>query len=207
MAQNALAHLLLEQYKTEEAEKIFAETARLTTEAAPGQPRTWIAALNLAYMKYSARDSVTALGILEKARTEYPGTWRLIALESEILRAPGERDRALALVQQFRETHWCDCAAAIEAGRILLEQRRFAEAEAASSRASWLDMHDVESLNLIAALNLEQTRLEVACATQQRAVRRQPEQPRQYLLLADVLERLSRHDEARRDKLRAPWRS
>jgi Flp pilus assembly protein TadD len=39
--------------------------------------------------------------------------------------------------------------------------------------------------------------LDAACETQRRAVARQPDQPRQYLLLSDVLEKMGRHDEAR----------
>jgi tetratricopeptide (TPR) repeat protein len=196
MAQNALGHLLLREGKTDEAEQVFAKTASVAAQATSDQPRTWIAALNLAYMKYSAHDSPGALAILENARTEYPETWRLINLESEILRADGKSKNALALVEQFRESHWWHCAAAIEAGRIYLEQHRFAEAEAALRRASWLDIHDADSLNLIAAMNIGQNRLEAACENQRRAVRRQPDQPRQYLLLADVLEKLGRHEEA-----------
>jgi len=196
MAQNALGHLLLRQGKTEEAERVFEKTASISPQTTSDQPRSWIAALNLAYMKYSAHDSPGALAILDKARTEYPGTWRLINLESEVLRAEGKSEKALALVEQFRENHWWHCAAAIEAGRIYLEQHRLADAEAALRRASWLDIHDADSLNLIAAMNIGQNQLEAALESQRRAVRRQPDQPRQYLLLADVLEKMDRHDEA-----------
>jgi protein O-mannosyl-transferase len=196
MAQNALGHLLLREGKTSEAEALFAKIAGPATPAAADQPRAWIAALNLAYLKYSEHDSTGALAILEKARGEFPGTWRLINLESEILRAVGEHEKALALVEQFRQTHWWHCGAALETGRIHLEEHRFAEAEAALRRASWLDIHDADSLNLMAAMNIEQHRLDAACEIQRRAVRRQPDQPRQYFLLSDILEKLGRHDEA-----------
>jgi Flp pilus assembly protein TadD len=196
MAQNALGHLLLREGKTDEAEQVFTKTASAAAQTTYDQPRSWIAALNLAYMKYSAHDSPGALAILDHARTEYPETWRLIDLESEILRAEGKSEKALALVEQFRENHWWHFAAAIETGRIYLEQHRFAEAEAVLRRASWLDVHDADSLNLIAAMNIGQNQLEAAWETQRRAVRRQPDQPRQYLLLADVLEKLGRHEEA-----------
>jgi tetratricopeptide (TPR) repeat protein len=196
MAQNALGHLLLREGKTEEAEQVFAKIASVAAQTTSDQPRTWIAALNLAYMKYSAHDSPGALAILENARIAYPETWRLINLESEILRADGKGEKALTLVEQFRESHWWHCAAAIEAGRIYLEQHRLAEAEAALRRASWLDIHDADSLNLIAAMNIGQNWLEAACESQRGAVRRQPDQPRQYFLLADILEKLGRHEEA-----------
>ena len=196
MGRNALAHLLLEEGRTSEAEQLFATTTQAKT-AMSDQPRDWIAALNLAYVKYSGNDAPAALAILEKARSDFPGTWRLISLESEILRATGESERALGLVRKFRDANWWHGAAAIEMGRVYFEQRRYAEAEIALRRASWLDIHDAESLNLIAALNLEQNRLDVACDAQRSAVRRQPDQPQQYFLLADILKKMGRHDDAR----------
>ena len=66
-----------------------------------------------------------------------------------------------------------------------------------ANHASWLDIHDAESLNLIAAMKVLQNRLEAACAIQRRAVARQPDQPRQYLLLSDILEKMGRNEEAR----------
>jgi Flp pilus assembly protein TadD len=197
MAQNALGHLLLREGKLEEAEQLFARVASLSRQPGPGQPRTWIAALNLAYMKYSEHDLAAALAILEKARADYPDTWRLISLESEVRRAAGDNEAALALVRQFTDKNWWHGPAAIELGRIYLELDRFAEAETALRHASWLDIHDAESLNLIAAMNLRQNNLEAACATQRRAVARQPDQPGQYLLLSDILGRMGRTDEAR----------
>lgn len=196
MAQNALGHLLLQRGKTDQAQRIFSQAADQSTPAATDQPRTWIAALNLAYIKYSRKELPAALAILEKARADYPGTWRLIGLESEILRGNGQGEKALALVQQFRKANWWHCPAAIEAGRIHLEQHRFAQAEKELRHATWLDIHDAESLNLLAALRITQNQLEAACEIQRRAVRRQPEQPQQYFLLSDILKKLGRHDEA-----------
>jgi hypothetical protein len=50
------------------------------------------------------------------------------------------------------------------AGRIYLEQNRLAEAEVALRRASWLDIHDAESLNLIPAINIRQNRFDIQLA-------------------------------------------
>jgi Flp pilus assembly protein TadD len=82
-------------------------------------------------------------------------------------------------------------------GRLWAEQGYAEQAEAALRHASWLDIHDAESLNIIAAMNVRQNRLDAACKTQRRAVARQPDQPRQYLLLSDILEKMGRHDEAK----------
>jgi Flp pilus assembly protein TadD len=82
-------------------------------------------------------------------------------------------------------------------GRLWADQGDAEEAETALRHASWLDIHDAESLNLIAAMKVRQNRLEAACQIQRRAVARQPDQPRQYVLLSDILEKMGRNDEAR----------
>ena len=46
-------------------------------------------------------------------------------------------------------------------------------------------------------MNVRQNRLEAAYTTQRRAVARQPDQPRQYLILSDILTKMGRSDEAR----------
>ena len=46
-------------------------------------------------------------------------------------------------------------------------------------------------------MKMRQNRLDLACEIQRRAVARQPDEPRQYLLLSDILEKMGRTDEAR----------
>jgi Flp pilus assembly protein TadD len=46
-------------------------------------------------------------------------------------------------------------------------------------------------------MEMRQNRLQSAYEIQQRAVARQPDQPRQYLLLSDILEKMGRNEEAR----------
>jgi len=64
------------------------------------------------------------------------------------------------------------------------------------SHASWLDVHDAEALHLIALIKLRQNHLEEAFRAQRRAVSRQPDQPSQYILLSNILEKMGRSDEA-----------
>ncbi len=70
-------------------------------------------------------------------------------------------------------------------------------ATAALRHASSLDVHDVVALNLIAALNVRQNHLDEAWRVQRRAVARQPDEPRQYVMLSNILEKMGRTDEAR----------
>jgi Flp pilus assembly protein TadD len=77
------------------------------------------------------------------------------------------------------------------------ERGEVEKADAALRHASWLDVHDADALNLVAMIKLRQNRLDEACSTQRRAVARQPDQPRQYLMLSNILEKMGRADEAR----------
>ena len=99
--------------------------------------------------------------------------------------------------QEFVKDNWWHREASIALGRLFSEMGDVAGAEDAWRRASWLDVHDAEALNLMALLSVRQNKLEDACRTQRRAVARQPDQPRQYLLLSDILSKMGRVEEAR----------
>jgi Flp pilus assembly protein TadD len=64
-------------------------------------------------------------------------------------------------------------------------------------QASWLDIHETTALNLIALIRMRQDRLDEALSTQKRALSRQPDEPRQYLLLSDILQKMGRAEESR----------
>lgn len=196
VARNNLADVLVRQGKTKEAEAMFDSTSRTALEDRREYPRTWIAALNFAHLRHKEKDDQTALAVMEKARADYPGIWDLISFEAEVLRENRGPAAALPLVQDFSRTHWWHSGASIALGRLHSEMGNVAKAEAAFRNASWLDVHDAEALNLMALLSVRQNKLEDACKTQRRAVSRQPDQPSQYLLLSDILEKMGRTDEA-----------
>ena len=197
LARSNLGEALFRQGKTKEAEAFFAAASKSAEQSRKEYPRTWIATLNLAHMRHSEHDEEAALGILAKARADYPGIWELVSSESELLRQVRGADSALPLVREFTNAHWWHSGAFIALGRLLAEKGNVEQAEAALRHASWLDIHDAESLNLIAAMDVRQNRLQAAYETQRRAVARQPYQPRQYLLLSDILGKMGRNDEAR----------
>jgi Flp pilus assembly protein TadD len=101
------------------------------------------------------------------------------------------------LIENFVREHWWHYGAAVARGRLYAELGNIAMAEAALSHASRLDVHDAEALHLLAAIKLRQNDLESAFLTQRRAISRQPEQPSQYILLSNILERMGRGEEAR----------
>ncbi|MEY2489143.1 MAG: protein O-mannosyl-transferase [Verrucomicrobiota bacterium] len=197
VARNNLADVLFRQGKTKEAEAMFDSASRTASEDRHEYPRTWTAALNFAHLRHREKDDQTALAVMEKARVDYPGTWDLISFEAEVLRVSRGPAAALPLVQDFERAHWWHSGASIALGRLHSEMGDVAKAEAAFRHASWLDVYDAEALNLMALLSVRQNKLEDACKTQRRAVARQPDQPRQYLLLSDILSKMGRAEEAR----------
>jgi tetratricopeptide (TPR) repeat protein len=197
LARNNLGIALSRQGKTKEAEAMF-ETA--SNSAAPekgGYPRTWDAARNLARLRHKEKDDVAAFSILERARRDYPGNWELISFQAQMIREIEGPAGALPVVQNFVREHWWHAGASITLGGLFLEIGDLPQAEENFRHASILDVHDPAALNLIALLDVRQNKLEDACKTQRRAVARQSDQPRQYLILSDILTRMGRVDEAR----------
>ncbi len=197
IARNNLAEVLVRVGKKKEAEDLLADTTKATENTRKEYPRTWIAVLNLALYRHREKDDAGALAIAEKARHDYPGVWEVIRFESEILRETQRSDRAIDLVESFAHDNWWHYGAALALGRLYAEKGDVAKADVALRHACWLDVHDAEALDLIAQMRLRANRLEDAYATQRRAVARQPDQPRQYALLSNILEKMGRGEEAR----------
>jgi protein O-mannosyl-transferase len=208
IARNNLAEVLVRQGKEKESGDILADTTKATENTRKEYPRTWIPVLNLALFRHREKDDAGALSIVQKARHDYPGVWEVIRLEAEILRETGDADTAIKLVETFARENWWHYGAALALGRLYAEKGDASKADAALRHASWLDVHDAEALNLMAQMRLRANHLEDACATQRRAVARQPDQPRQYALLSSILTKMGRSEEARaataeRDRLQS----
>lgn len=197
LARNNLAGVLIHEGKAREAEKLLAMTSADAAEDRKNYPLTWIAALNLARLQHKEKNDKGALATLEKARSDYPQTWEIISFESEVLRQTRGPDAALRLVEKFARDNWWHYGAAVALGRLYAEKGDTARADAALLHASRLDIHDAKALNLVAKISVRQNRLQNACAAQRQAVARQPDEPRQYLLLSNILEKMGRAGEAR----------
>jgi predicted Zn-dependent protease len=142
-------------------------------------------------------DVATALSILDKARAEYPGTWELISSESEMLRSQNRLNEAIRLLGGFAENNWWHYGVWMALGRVLAERQDIDLAEETLRHASWLDVRSTDALNLIALMKVQRNNLGEAYRAQRQAIGRQPDQPRQYLLLSNILEKMGRNDEAR----------
>jgi tetratricopeptide (TPR) repeat protein len=197
IARNNLAEALARQGKAKESEELLASTTKATESTRKEYPRTWIAVLNLAYMRQKQNDDEGALAIAEKAGRDYPGVWEVIRLESDLLQKTGQQDAALRIVDEFAQANWWHYESWIALGRLYQDKKDLARAETVLRHASWLDVHGVEALNLIAVMRMQQHRFDEACSTQRRAVARQPDAPRQYILLSNILEKSGHAEEAR----------
>lgn len=197
MARNNLADALAKQGKQKEAEALFAHSTQSALEDRKTHPRTWIAALNLSQLKHKENQDSAAIAILEKARHDYPNTWDLISAETELLRETDQLDAAVPVIEQFAKDNWWHYKAWGAYGRLLAQKGDIDAATAALRHASWLDVHETAALNLIALMRMRENRLDDAFRIQRRAVSRQPDEPRQYLLLSDILERMGRNQESR----------
>jgi tetratricopeptide (TPR) repeat protein len=196
IALSGLAHALFRAGKFDEANQFFERAKEAADKGRQEYPRTWIAVLNLAHMRYREHDLSGALALIRGSQAQYPNTWELISFESEVLRELHGPAAALPSIEAFARDNWWHSGAAIAKGKLYSELGRYDEAEKAFRHASRLDLGAVEALNLITLLNLRQNHLDLAVAAQRRAISRQPDQPRQYLILSDVLEKMGRHDEA-----------
>ena len=194
---NTLAALLNLRGKKAEAEALFTATAKMAPQARHDYPRTWGAALSLAQLRHEAKDDAAALKILDQARTDYPNVWELISFEAEILRQNQKPDAAAKLIEAFASRNWWHHDATLALGRLYAQENDSADAEAKLRLASKLDVHDAEAFRLLALIRLGQNRLEEAVDLQRHAIARQPDQPSQYILLSNILERMGRGEEAR----------
>jgi len=197
IAQNNLASVLSQQGKNKEAEALFSLIEKNSVKTRNEFPCTWMGAINIARMRHNAHDDNSALVILERAQNYYPEVWELIGLKSEILRETKGPDAALCIVEDFARTNWWHHSAALAHGRLYAQRGDAGLADAALRRASWLDVHDTEALQLMVWMRLRQNRLDEAFQLQRRAVARQPDQPSQYVLLSNILDKMGRQSEAR----------
>jgi len=197
LARNNLGIALSRQGKTKDAEAMFETASNSMAPERGGYPRTWDAARNLARLRHKEKDDAAAFSILERARRDFPGNWELICFQAQMIHEIEGPMKALPVVKDFVRDHWWHARASITLGGLLLEIGDLPQAEGAFRQASMLDVHDAEALNLIVLLDVRQNKLEDACKVQRRAVARQPDQPRQYLLLSDILNKMGRTEESR----------
>ena len=197
IARNNMADVLRHLGHERAAEKILIATSDASERIRKDYPRTWVIAANLARLRHAQKNDKAAFAILDQARRDYPEVWELTSYEAELLRENEGPAAAQHLVENFARKNWWHHGAVLALGRIYAEKNNARAATEALTRASRLDVHDVEALDLIAQIRLRERRFDEAYRAQRRAIARQPDAPRQYALLSDILEKMGRSAEAK----------
>jgi tetratricopeptide (TPR) repeat protein len=183
--------------KNDEAEKYLSYDKEQSQTLAKTYPHTWSAALNVAKLRYEANDRDEALRILDGAMKLHPEIWDLVAFKAQILQDLSNLPEAISLVQSYSTTNWWHYGAHLTLGRLALKHGETERALAAFADASTLDIYSTEPLNFTARACLELKRPEKAYDAELKAIRRNPDQPSQYLMLSTILDELHRPDEAK----------
>lgn len=196
VARNGLADVCYKLGKEAESRAMFVASRDAAVQSRREYPNTWIAALNLSRMQHKNGDDPAALALLDKARADYPHIWEIISYESEILRERKDLTGATRLVAEFSRDNWWHHDSSVALGHLLAERGDLEQAVDILQFASWLDVHDASALNFVAWIRQRQGRLAEARVAQERAVRRQPDEPRQYVLLSGILHQMGRDADA-----------
>jgi Flp pilus assembly protein TadD len=198
LARANLALALRQQGKSEEAAALLAAPAATATPAKQklSAVENSETALQQARVQKEKGNTAAALALLARARESNPHVWELVSLEADILGTTAGAEAALSLIEQFAHANWWHASAFIKLGRKQMEAANFAAADAAFRHAARLDVHDPVALGLLASSKVKQNQLSEACAIQQRAVERRPHDPHHRIVLAHILKRMGRDDDA-----------
>jgi tetratricopeptide (TPR) repeat protein len=187
---------LSKQGRVAEAEPLLSVGNAESGEVSRRYARTWPVALNLAGLRRKANRPDEALAILEKAQTRFPEIWELVKYDSEIRRETQSPAAAIPAVERFAAAHWWHLDSWMMLGGLRFAGGEPDSAIAAFRHASALDIYDGKPLSGIAEIELKRGRPEAALDAELDAMERSPGEPRSYVVLAAVLEKLGRKSEA-----------
>jgi Flp pilus assembly protein TadD len=197
LARMGLAQILASEGRVTEAESLL----RAGIVAAEGSdsiyPRPWALALALARLQQRNGDLVAALETLRHTSKGATPAWEVIDLEAELLEDINGPHAALPRVEEFVQLHWWHHDALLALGRLYGETGEIDRSVERLERASEVDIWETDALDLLVTVLARHNRLAEACAVQQRAIGRRPDEPQPYLVLAKLLLRGGRADEAR----------
>lgn len=195
-----LANSLARQGNTAEAKSLL-EAAAADLFAHPGgDPRETVTVLKSLDLLEGSDPAWPAhrRALFHRGLQSHPDAWDLVKYGVQDQERDGHPKEALALAQRFANAHWWHAPAHFAVGQLEAQLGRHAEAVTTLTAASRLDVHDAEALSSAANLCLGDGKLDEARQFQVRAVRRQPDSPRQHVALARVLDRAGDTEGARR---------
>lgn len=191
-----LGDILRQQGKNKEAGQYLDYDRATADRMAKEYVRTWSARLNLAQMRCVDKQPQEALRILSEAITSFPDIWELRQQQAKILMEQNGADAAIPGVEQFARSKWWHYQSHLMLGRLRALNNEQDAALAALRHAALLDIHAGEPFSVMARMLYAQKKTDEARVAQMEAIRRDPNQPSQYLFLANILEQLNRKPEA-----------
>jgi tetratricopeptide (TPR) repeat protein len=195
-ARIALGACLNQQGRAAEAAALLDLGQQQSDSAARKFPRTWTAALSLARVRAGEGRKDEAVAILHEARGKFPGTWDIARMEADLIQQTQGASAAIAVVSDYTHERWWHQDSWLMLGKLRFAAQDLDGASQAFHHAARLDIHDPRPFTDIARLELTRNRLDAACAAQQTAIARDPDQPSRYIVLAGILEKLGRTTEA-----------
>ncbi len=189
-----LASLLLRTGRIPEGTAILHALRDSTSPAHRAlQPVIWG---NLLRLPGENADPAATLERISSLAERTPGSWELLEMKVRLLRQldrPAEAEAAVIAYRANRPWHY---AATMRLAGLSEERGDFARAEALLIEAGRLDVHEVASRRARALIRLRSNQPEAARALADEAIRRQPGQPQNYFVLAQVFTQLGRAQEA-----------
>ena len=189
-----LASLLLRTGRTAEGSEIL---HAVRDSAAPAhralQPVVWGHLLRL---PGGNPDPAATLARLESVSARLPQSWELTDLRVHLLRQLDRFEEAEALVATYRASRPWHYPATMRLAALADERGDFSRAENLLVQAGRLDVHEVASRRARALIRLRENQPEAAGELAREAIRRQPGQPQNYFVLAQVFSHLGRTQEA-----------
>lgn len=191
-----LGACLVRQGRSAEAKTYFQFAPGKANAAAQTFPRTWQAALNLASVRRDEGKLDDATVLLEATRQKFPDTWPVVKAQADLLEKTAGPAAALPNVQDFVNRFWWHRDARLLLAQLNLASDKTADALDAWKQAAKLDIWDARPLAEIARVQLAYGNLDAALNAQREAVRRAPSEPSRQLILAEILSRLGKNEEA-----------
>jgi len=187
---------LRRQKKDKEAGEVFKYDKASADKMAKEYPHTHTAAENMAQLKFAGKDYDASLALLDEAIQRYPEEWELYKLKAQDLQYLGRISDGIRIVQTYADAHWWHYDSFMTLARMRIVNGETDAALAAYRHAALLDIHASDPYTKMAQVYLVTKRIEDAYEIEMKAIRRDPNQPSQYIFLSTILDQLDRKAES-----------
>lgn len=191
-----LGIVLRDEGKTAEAERLFNFDKAKADKIAKQYSHTWTGTINMAQLRFSEKKYDESLALLDDALKRFPGVWEITAAKARELQQLGRSGDATKVVKAYADAHWWYYPAFVTLAQVEVGNGQTDAALADFHHAALLDIHASEPYNKIARVYFGIGRFQEACDAQQKAIRRDPNQPTQYIYLSAIFDAMNRKDES-----------